>query len=206
MTDRDERLCENGAGQQVDASNQNDDLFRRVRMLLADGAISPGQAIDAINQTGQASVTVRFVEDNGPSEEVTRIPVGMPPTQSDEAERNAPATPGMTRAEFDVLIESDLNAYLRGLRDEKEAEYANGADTLLNFHLAGPFLGLTPAQYAMVLLTKHVQGIAKQVMAGNWRWAYHTEDGGEGLKQRLADLKNYADLLFALLSEEAASR
>jgi hypothetical protein len=112
----------------------------------------------------------------------------------------------MTRAEFDKLMDTDLYAYLRGLRDEKEGEYANKGDTLLNFHRMGPFYGLTPAQYCLILLGKHVQGIANQVMSGKWKWAYRLPDGGEGLKQRLADLINYGGLLFALLSEEAEAR
>lgn len=112
----------------------------------------------------------------------------------------------MNRADFDHLISTDLNVYLRDLRDSKESEYATDADTLLNFHRAGPFLGMTPAQYCMVLLTKHVQGITNQVMSGKWTWAYRMENGGEGLKQRLADLVNYASLLFALLHEEDATR
>ena len=109
----------------------------------------------------------------------------------------------MRRAEFDRLIEQDLVAHLRELRDVKEAEYARQEDTLLNFHRVGPFLGLTPAQYCMVLMTKHVQGIAHQVMRGGYLWEYTTPDGREGLKQRLVDLRNYVDLLFGLLSEES---
>jgi hypothetical protein len=109
----------------------------------------------------------------------------------------------MNRATFDALIETDLNAYLRGLRDEKEEEYATDADTLENFHVMGPFNGMTPAQYCMVLVGKHMQGISHQVRKGGWVWAYRTEGGGEGLKQRIADAINYLCLLFALLHEEA---
>ena len=109
----------------------------------------------------------------------------------------------MKLSDFNHLLESDLNAYIQDLRAEKASEYATDEDTLLNFHRAGPFLGLTPAQYAMTLLTKHVQAISNQVMAGKYRWAYRLPDGGEGLKQRLADLKIYVDLLFALLHEES---
>ena len=112
----------------------------------------------------------------------------------------------MRRSDFDHLIESDLMSYLRGLRDYKENEYAADTDTLLNFHRMGPFLGLTPSQYCMVLVGKHMQGIAHQVMRGKWLWAYRTEDGGEGLKQRIVDAINYLMLLFALLHEEHEAR
>ncbi len=112
----------------------------------------------------------------------------------------------MNRATFDALIRDDLYQYIGGLRDYKESEYASDEDTLLNFHRAAPFLGLTPAQYCIVLVVKHMQGIAKQVMSGAWLWEYKTADGGEGLKQRIADLINYACLLFALLHEEAETR
>lgn len=184
MTDRDECLRENGAVPQCCVDGPGQAAVRELQ----------GRRMEAERQVRELSAATSLVCD-----EVVYVQ-GRDPALTKERQ-----TVGMTRLDFDMLIENDLNAYLRGLRDEKEAEYANGADTLLNFHLAGPFLGLTPAQYAMVLLTKHVQGIAKQVMAGKWRWAYHTEDGGEGLKQRIADLKNYADLLFALLSEEAGA-
>ena len=112
----------------------------------------------------------------------------------------------MNISTYDNLIDSDLFDYIKGLRAEKAKEYAADHDTLMNFHRAAPFLGLTPAQYCIVLLVKHVQGIAKQIMDGEWLWAYRTESGGEGLKQRIADLVNYSCLLFALLHEEAEAK
>ena len=112
----------------------------------------------------------------------------------------------MNLTTYDNLIESDLFAYIKGLRAEKAKEYAADHDTLMNFHRAAPFLGLTPAQYCIVLLVKHIQGIAKQIMEGEWLWEYRTESGGEGLKQRIADGINYLALLFAMLHEEHEGR
>ena len=109
----------------------------------------------------------------------------------------------MNRADFDRLIESDLNAYLKGLRDYKESEYAGTADTLANFHNGGRDLEEPPSVYAIHLMHKHWGAIIKAVRSRKFDWCYRTADGDEGLKQRLADMRNYVDLLFALLSEES---
>lgn len=109
----------------------------------------------------------------------------------------------MRLEDFNALIFADLNAYIAGLRAEKADEYADDEDTLRNFHVLGPAAGLTPAHYCVALLVKHVGAIAHQISRGDWAWEYRTKDGGEGLKQRLADAKIYVDLLFALLHEEA---
>ncbi len=109
---------------------------------------------------------------------------------------------GMTRATFDTII-AELNDYIASLRDDKQDEYASDEDTLRNFHVLGPVVGLSPAQYCVITLVKHIGALAHQIMSSEWVWAYRLPNGGEGLKQRIADSKNSLDLLFALLYEES---
>jgi hypothetical protein len=51
---------------------------------------------------------------------------------------------------------------------------------------------------------KHVQSIALAVRTGKYAWAWETE-GGEGLKQRIADARNYLLLLAACLEAGSGS-
>lgn len=94
------------------------------------------------------------------------------------------------------------------LLDSKRVEYASAdGDVLENFKTLARLLHVTPSQVATVLLAKHVQGIAKQVMdrTFSWDWSQTTPDGQtEGLKQRVADARNYLVLLAACIKEEGA--
>jgi hypothetical protein len=82
----------------------------------------------------------------------------------------------------------------------KGNEYSDKEDRLLNFREVAEFLGRTPAEVALAYLLKHIQSIALAVRTGKYAWAWETE-GGEGLKQRIADARNYL-LLAACLEEE----
>lgn len=90
-----------------------------------------------------------------------------------------------------------------GLRLAKRRNYASDADPLVNFRVVGEMSGLKPEQVAYVYTLKHIQAIGKAVMGGSWResWAWETEDGVEGLKQRIADARAYLLLLAEILEE-----
>jgi hypothetical protein len=85
----------------------------------------------------------------------------------------------------------------------KGNEYSDQEDRLLNFREVSEFLGRTPAEVALSYLLKHIQSIALAVRTGKYAWAWETE-GGEGLKQRIADARNYLLLLAACLEEHQA--
>ena len=84
----------------------------------------------------------------------------------------------------------------------KRGEYSPNADRLQNFREVAAFLGQRPSQVAMTYLLKHVQSLNEAVRNGCYAWCWQREDGSEGLKQRVADIINYAYLLAACIDEE----
>jgi hypothetical protein len=83
----------------------------------------------------------------------------------------------------------------------KNTEYANQEDKLQNFREISALLGVPMSQVALTYMLKHTQAVKKQVMDRSFNWAWETE-GGEGFKQRIADIRNYCLLLAACLEEE----
>ncbi len=105
-----------------------------------------------------------------------------------------------TPARFENLVKKFQEQEAKIL-SHKANEYSDQEDRLLNFREVAEFLGRTPAEVALAYLMKHVQSIALAVKTGKYAWAWETE-GGEGLKQRIADARNYLLLLAACLEEE----
>ena len=89
------------------------------------------------------------------------------------------------------------------IMDFKRGEYSPNSDRLQNFREVAAFLGLRPSEVALTYLMKHIQSIALAVRSGEYAWTWNTE-GGEGLKQRIADARNYLLLLAACLEEESS--
>lgn len=85
---------------------------------------------------------------------------------------------------------------------QKRDEYSDGTDCLQNFREVADFLGQRPAEVALAYLLKHIQSISLAVRTGEYVWVWNTESG-EGLKQRIADARNYLLLLAACLEVEA---
>ncbi len=84
----------------------------------------------------------------------------------------------------------------------KRGEYAAGEDRLENFRTVGEFVKQRPAEVALCYLMKHIQSIGVAVETGNFKWIWHDKEGNEGMKQRLADARNYLLLLGACLEQE----
>lgn len=92
--------------------------------------------------------------------------------------------------------ESNLLSFKRG-------EYATDLDVLKNFRQQADFIGSTTTGICMVLAFKHIQGIQNilQTRAPQdlpWYWADGTK---EGLKQRIADARNYLLLLACCIED-----
>lgn len=104
-----------------------------------------------------------------------------------------------TPEQFEILREEFLTHEARIL-DWKRGEYSPDEDRLLNFRQVAEFEGRTPAEVALTWLLKHIQSITLAVRSADYAWAWETE-GGEGLKQRIADARNYLLLLAACLEE-----
>ena len=87
------------------------------------------------------------------------------------------------------------------IMDWKNKEYARQEDKLQNFREIALFEGRPMSHIALSYLLKHVQAVKKQVHEGRFAWAWET-GGGEELKQRIADIRNYMLLLAACLDGE----
>jgi hypothetical protein len=107
----------------------------------------------------------------------------------------------MTSIEFENLRDEFLTKE-SAILEWKRGEYTSGEDRLQNFREVAGFLGQRPAEVALSYLMKHIQSITRAVRTGSYVWDWN-QKGGEGLKQRLVDARNYLLLLAACLEEEA---
>ena len=106
----------------------------------------------------------------------------------------------MTLESFENLREEFLE-HEAGILEWKRGEYAPNDDRLQNFWEVAALTGLRMTEVALIWLLKHIQSISLAVRNGKYTWTWETE-GGEGLKQRIADARNYLLLLAACLEEE----
>ncbi len=114
----------------------------------------------------------------------------------------------MTPERFEALREEFLTHEARILdwKHWKRGEYSPNEDILQNFRKVAEFLGRTPAEVALAYnLMKDVQSIALAVKTGKYTWSWEA-DGGEGLKQRIADARSYLLLLAAFLEAEMEAK
>ena len=104
-----------------------------------------------------------------------------------------------TPSQFNRLCE-EFKDHEDETMDFKRTEYAAGEDRLENFRSIGELTGMPMEQVALLYLLKHIQSIVVSVKSDQYRWCW--EDGdGEGLKQRIADARNYLLLLAGCLDE-----
>jgi len=106
----------------------------------------------------------------------------------------------MTPQQFENLRDEFLTREARILY-WKRGEYSPNEDRLLNFRQVAALTGLRMTEVALIWLLKHIQSITLAVQSAEYAWTWETE-GGEGLKQRFADARNYLLLLAACLEEE----
>ena len=112
----------------------------------------------------------------------------------------------MTRDEFRRLAAEFLQKE-EELLDTKRGEVAGDDDCLSNFRQVQEFLGLRrPEDVILVQLSKHLQGIVHAIQTQTYTWDWLDVRGGEGLKQRFADARNYLLLLAAAIEETVSSK
>lgn len=88
----------------------------------------------------------------------------------------------------------------------KRSDYTkDDNDVLINFKKVAEFEGTKPARIALTYLLKHIHNIAQAVETGKYEWEWTASDG-EGLKQRIADARNYLLLLGACIDEENSEK
>jgi len=96
--------------------------------------------------------------------------------------------------DFETL-KKEFEARENDLLKFKGDEYAQDVDRLQNFREIGLFMNTSLVEPAIFGLVKQVQGIKNQLLSGHYSWSWTTPEGGEGLKQRFADARNYLLLL-----------
>src|SRR5690606_32443456 len=106
----------------------------------------------------------------------------------------------MTEERFQRLI-TELMERQKLVMGAKEAEYSTPYDRLINFRQRAFMMGTSPVLVAISDLTKHIQSIALAARTGKGEWAWHTKDGGEGLKQRIIDIIGLTFLVAAAFEE-----
>lgn len=108
-----------------------------------------------------------------------------------------------TPKRFNELCE-EFTKQEEALLDWKAEEYSEGVDRLQNFREIADFTGTNNSSVALLYLLKHIQSISLAVRTNKYIWKWETESY-EGLKQRIADARNYLLLLAACLDEEKES-
>lgn len=101
--------------------------------------------------------------------------------------------------QFEKMVK-ELTEHENCILSWKAGEYSDGRDRLRNFREIAAFEGREPIDVALTLLLKHIQSIAHHVKMRKFEWAWETPQG-EGLKQRIADARNYLLLLAACIDE-----
>ena len=109
----------------------------------------------------------------------------------------------MTPLRFSEICEEFISKE-QEILNWKRKEYSPQDDRLQNFREIAALTGTSMPQVALTYLLKHIQSIKNAVMTGNVDWCWEGE-GGEGMKQRIADSRNYLLLLAACLDEEAVT-
>ena len=87
----------------------------------------------------------------------------------------------------------------------KRGEYtrASQGDTLANFRQVAAFEGRRPAETCLTYIFKHIQSLQQAVASDSYDFTWWGEEKGvEGIKQRIADARNFLLLLAAIMDDE----
>lgn len=103
----------------------------------------------------------------------------------------------MTNEEF-LRLRNELNDHCEQLLGLKKLEYSeNDADRLCQFTAAAGLLGVHPAKALCGMMVKHETSIHSMVKALDKGKDFTLEQW----KEKIGDLRNYCDLLWALLND-----
>lgn len=101
----------------------------------------------------------------------------------------------MNQAEFNMCRDK-LDQLCKEIVAAKRPEYTEGSgDVLFNFKTVAEELGITPDMVLYVYYRKHVASIGQFC-------ATRRRVSSEPIEKRIADARNYLDLLYALVCEE----
>lgn len=104
--------------------------------------------------------------------------------------------------EFENLREEFLSKEAE-LLEFKGSEYGAEFDRLLNFKEISALTNMKSVDVCLLYMLKHIQSLVLAIKSRNYqsKW-YWSNNGNEGLKQRICDIRNYALLLAACIEEE----
>lgn len=109
----------------------------------------------------------------------------------------------MNNEQFENLREEFLSKEAR-LLEFKGREYGADFDRLLNFKEIAALTNMKSVDVCLLYMLKHIQSLVLAIKSRNYqsKW-YWSNNGNEGLKQRICDIRNYLLLLAACIEEEA---
>ena len=106
-------------------------------------------------------------------------------------------------------IRQQFSAVCDSILEEKGLTYSQEAvtnDRLGNLKRSATHYGCSPFQVAGIFMQKHMDSVQTWIREASKAHrkgeVLPNRVGGEPIVQRLADLRNYVDLLFALVAEE----
>jgi len=111
---------------------------------------------------------------------------------------------GYSKARFEELYQ-ELLEHEAQLLNLKRGEYTSQGedDCLQNFRQVAAFEGRRPEQVCMTYVLKHIQSIQRAVDTERYDFTWWQEGTGvEGLKQRIADARNFLALLAGILDDK----
>ena len=103
----------------------------------------------------------------------------------------------MQKDQFEFLVR-ELRREADELLLEKGQDYAPQEDVLQNFKVDAAFLGLDPKLLCMVYMTKHLRAVSNSLQGHSLKV--------ESVQERLRDVYNYIQFLYAMVEAEDASR
>jgi len=105
----------------------------------------------------------------------------------------------MTNNDF-LKIREELDSHCSKLLNIKSNEYSPGdSDRLIQFHTAAVLLNVHPAQALAGMMAKHETSLHMMISSIK---DYSDENYSlDQWKEKIGDLRNYCDLLWALLAE-----
>lgn len=108
----------------------------------------------------------------------------------------------MNNEQFENLREEFLSKEAQ-LLEFKGREYGADFDRLLNFKEISALTNMKSVDVCLLYMLKHIQSLVLAIKSRNYqsKW-YWSNNGNEGLKQRIADARNYLLLLAACIEEE----
>jgi len=102
----------------------------------------------------------------------------------------------MNLTEFNAARDRLNDIALKTMAGKRPAYTNMSEDVLANFKRVAQRTGLAPAMVAYIYFLKHVDALGSH-LAGN-------ESDPEPIEMRLVDIRNYVDLIYALLDEDTA--